>query len=259
MKPLPLFTLVVILPLAVSAEDAVTSARPVLPEISPADIVKTETHDLGGRTLILQEVTARALPLVRQPAPPAPPAAPPPAQTAETSLPIPLLQFSATAYHGTVLGSTPRTLFTLWRSGGEKTLSFWSSIQPEWLAGVSSLAGAVGQPDYNLLLLLATPVDLDQQAARAAERGQPFEPPAIPALPRGAAAFVPVGEALSPEEAAPIQALHDFYNANHKKLETEAATREAARAREEAERAAHPPVTQDTIIRFRVLSDAETR
>jgi hypothetical protein len=245
-----------------------------LPSIAALEIVETKTHDLGARKMIVQEVTAAALPFLADPPPP-PPEKPRMPLSAEAKARIadarieqrkrdrltPCL--SATVYHSKALGDQVRTLFTLTVPSEEdesglngEAIYFWSSLNANYLSQIPAFQGSDGTI-YHGLRMGVSNVDLDQRTALYASRGLSFPTPNIPALAPGKESFLIVhGEAESGDIAV-IQAVHDLYAVEHQNLKDAFEARNRAWRERDSYLKAHPEKPKDIVLRFRLIGEDE--
>ncbi len=264
---------------------------PELPEISQADIVSSETHDLGDRKIIVQEVNATALPALPDlPIPPPQPPRPalPPevvkarlaearAKQRERQRKTP--QLSAVVYHSKAFAGQVRTLFSLNKlpaedaSVGEppsilasefihenqplyegSSIYFWSTIDANLLSLLPQWQANDGTV-YESLQLSVNNIDLDQRAAAYSSRGRVYQSPSIPTFTVGNENYLIMDGEPVPEESAAIRDIHELYAAEYAKLTVAYNARERA-LRERAEYLkANPSKLKDSVIRYRLREE----
>ncbi|MEO5712137.1 MAG: hypothetical protein ABIT37_01505 [Luteolibacter sp.] len=212
------------------------------------DILKTETHQQGGRTITVQQIKPIALPEPAKPVAPPDPAAPAVQERiAEIQSEHPEQEFlfiGATVFRAK--DATVRSLVTLSPLGRAQPITFWSSADFALLSGFTSF---VGSDDETHSLMMAWGISeieaiSDIPTKRALDQGLTT----IPDLPAGKATFAVLSEKPDPATLASIQSLHDLYNNQHDQLVTAYQGREAARLRNEAELKAHPPKPKNIVL-----------
>lgn len=222
-------------------------------EVAKSDVLRTATHEQGGRTITIREIKPIALP------PPPPPAeitfAEPDAEFSqrlaeyrESRPKNELLFLGATVFRSK--DSSPRTLVRWWPMGGKGTVTFWSSADFALIAGgINSFADTAG--DSHHLLMGWGNVDIDHMAELYAAKGREYDAPDLPAFTEGKATFEITGDTKpTAEEMAVIQSLHDVYNSELERLETAYEGRERARIEREEYLRANPPQPKDITLNF---------
>ncbi len=229
-------------------------AEPAKPPyiVPAADILRTETHQQGGRHITIQQINPIELPLPPRANVPLPGVANAGASqtTAEDAASVSTAGFSfvgATVFHPQ--DSTPRTFVNFSPQGQVATVSFWSTADFAYLSGFSSFIGTDGI-DRSLIMTwdrqeIGSLSDL-MTGSGASDLGIPVMPP----LQTGAATFAIISGQPSQEIITAIRSLHDLYNNEYDRLKTAYEGRERARIAEEAELKAHPPAPKDLVIRY---------
>lgn len=210
------------------------------------DIISTKTVQQGGRTITIQRI--KPIPLPPPPPGPAPETleqATYPEQASEVSGPQPEWDFlivGATVFR--FRDAPPRTMVTYWPSGRGESVTLWSSADFRLLNGFTDFVAADGHA-YSIMLMLS-----DADPDNLAELQASWEP-GVPDFPVGNASFTVTGDAPADVRAlAPIAALHEIYNKEHRRLLFAWQGRERARLRREAELQANPPRPKDVTIRY---------
>ena len=116
--------------------------------VASKDILATEIHQQGGRTITVREITPIALP--------SPPMAEPPSDRTDPAVQArieafrakypkkELIRIGANVYHSQ--NSTPRTLVTYWpNNNDEPPVTLWSSADFSLLWGFASFVGSDGK------------------------------------------------------------------------------------------------------------------
>ena len=267
---------------------------PDLQNLKPADIISTQIHDLEDRKIIIQEVTAAALPAL--PDPDRDPLALAPKQPLsqenikariaqargrERERQQKMPQLSAVVYRSLAMAGQVRTLFglrTLPKEGlpqaallpghgtkpiqnnqplnGQETLYFWSTMDGNYLNMLPAWQAADGTT-YEGLEIYVENIDLDRRMALYAKRGLQYQAPQIPFIPLGEAPFLMVGGHPNLEESTIIQGIHDLYNAEETKLKAAFDLREQAKENQADFLKANPPKPNDVVLRFRFLDENE--
>ena len=216
--------------------------------VTSKDILDTEIHQQGGRTITVREIKPIALP--------PPPLAEPPvdktdpavqARIAAFRVKYPrneLIRIGATIYH--LPNSTTRTLITYWPNTDEQLVTLWSSADFSLLWGIASFIGSDGKT--RSLMMTWSNLYTDIQQRLLVRLGRPSVTPKIPELPSGKATYVIASGELTVEALASIQSLHDLYNNEHDRLLTAYHARELANTNRQAELKAHPPQPKDIVI-----------
>ncbi|MEO6476719.1 hypothetical protein [Luteolibacter sp.] len=216
------------------------------------DILDTTIQKEGGRTITIREIKPIALP------PPPAPVEPSTTgmdedfrkQLAEYQEEHPksdLLFIGATVFRAK--DSPPRTLVRFWPGGKSQEITFWSSADFALIAGgISSFTDNAG--DTHSILMGWGNVDIERMTDLYAAKGRVYDAPAMPDFPDEKAAFKIVGQQPSPEEIAPIEALHELYNKEYAELLRACQGREKARLENEAELKAHPPKPKDITLNY---------
>ena len=234
--------------------------EPAKPEfVVPAkDILETETHEQGGRTITIQEIKPIELP--------PPPAAHPPVDKADPAIQARIAEIHANHPQVEPIGlgatifrdknSAPRTLANYWPATQGETITFWSSADFSLLAGLSSFIGSDGKTRSLMMTWSTTQIDLLTESL--AEHGREYEGPEIPQFPTGKATFIIASGNPTAENLASIQSLHDVYNNDYEKLKAACEGREQARLQQEADLIAHPPQPKNiTLSHWRIDSPAQ--
>jgi hypothetical protein len=219
--------------------------------IIPAkDILKTTTHQQGGRTITVRKITPIALPEPSKAV--APPDTSQPAiqaRTAEITAKYPdqeLLFIGATVLHAQ--DSTIRSLVQISPMGGGESVRFWSSADFALLSGFSSFIGSDG--DAHSLMMSWSAEKIDSIAGFIEKQGSEYGIAKAPELPAGKAAFAIISEKPTETTLASIQSLHDLYNNEHDRLQKAYEGRERARLQHEAELIANPPKPKEIVLNY---------
>jgi hypothetical protein len=226
--------------------------EPPKPEfIIPAkDILKTTTHQQGGRTITVRKINPIALP-----EPPKAVALPDTSQPAiqesiaEITAKYPdqeLLFIGATVFHAK--DSTIRSLVQISPMGGGESVSFWSSADFALLSGFASFIGSEGYA--HSLIMSWGAEEIDSIAGFIEKQGTEYGIEKAPELPAGKAAFAIISEKPTEATLASIQSLHDLYNNEYDRLKTAYQGRERARLQHEAELIANPPKPKDIVLNY---------
>jgi hypothetical protein len=225
--------------------------------VPTTDILETQIHVQDGRKITVQKISPIALP-------PPPTAAPllnqssPAVQARIAALRAnhpkdEFVRIGATVYRSQ--DSAARTLITCWPDGAEEPVTFWSSADFALLSGFSSFLGSDGQT--RSLMMTWSTLDIDRLSEFLAKHGREYQPPAMPELPPGKAAFAITSGNPTAKTLASIQSLHDLYNNEHDRLLTAYQDREHARLQQEAELKAHPPKPKDIILNYWLTNSAD--
>jgi hypothetical protein len=214
------------------------------------DILKTETHQQGGRTITVQQIKPIALPEPAKPVSLPDPATPAVEERiAEVQSAYPeqeMLLIGATVFH--TKDATARSLVTLSPLGGGEPVTFFSSADFALLSGFASFVGSDGET--HALLMSWGNEEIGTLADLATKRGLDYGLTKIPELPTGKATFAVLSEKPDAATLASIQSLHDLYNNEHDKLLAAYQGREKARVRQETELKAHPPKPKDITLNY---------
>lgn len=216
--------------------------------VASKDILETDIHQQGGRTIIIQEINPIALP--------PPPMAEPPADKTDPEVQAriaalrakhpknEMVRIGATVYR--TPDSTTRTLITYWPNTDEQPVTLWSSADFSLLWGFSSFVGSDGITRSLMMTWSIHPSESRQRLL--ARLGKPPITTKIPVFPQGKATFMITAGNLTAEALASIQSLHDLYNNEHDRLLTAYHARERASTIRQAELRAHPPQPKDIVI-----------
>ncbi len=214
------------------------------------DILKTEIHQQGGRTITIQQIKPIALPAPAKPVPPPDPAVPDvQARIEEIQSAHPeqeLLLIGATIFR--TQDETFRSLVTLSPLGGGESVTFFSSADFALLSGFTSFIGTDGET-HSLIMSwgnekIGTVGDL------ATYRGLDYGLTTVPELPTGKATFAVLSENPDAATLASIRSLHDLYNNEHDRLQIAYEGRERFRLQNEAKLKAHPPQPKDIVLNY---------
>jgi hypothetical protein len=235
--------------LAVIIATALAEPAPELPIVTdPAKIIQSITYDLGERLLTVQELTKEALPM--------PPVLPPVVQAPATPYRSPFrLQRRASISVGAQIykrGNQPtRSFLTYHLPGQQQSITFWSSADWSLIAAIGRLTAS----DGTIWDLFCMPCVFDQD--RKTFRQQMMKMPSIPEMPAGASTWQIVSGNPTPEQMAPIDLYHAYYDAHLPELEAVQRTRLAEHQRLAAEALANPPEKKDITVQYRTLSPEE--
>lgn len=146
-------------------------------------------------------------------------------------------------------GGVVRTHFHVWgiaNDGEYKPMSFWSSGDFSHLSGIGAFTDKEGET--RALFMVWGIIDVPRFARLHADNDSEYNPPEVPELPDGEAAFV-VAEGQPDEELlAAVHALHEILNHDAAELKTAYEGRENARREREEYLNANPPQPKDIII-----------
>jgi hypothetical protein len=213
------------------------------------DVLETKSIQQGGRTITVREIKPITLP----PPPPPPEPLTPEAETIfrarvaayrESHPRIKMAFISATVFRSK--DSPPRTLVRCWPEGKRATITFWSSADFGLISGIHAFADANGT-SHSMLMGWGY-VSVETMSKMRAAWLQAYGASSPPTFPQGKASFEFIGTPPAAEDLAPIQALHDLYNAEHARLKTAFEGRERARLEREAHVKANPPQPRDLTI-----------
>jgi hypothetical protein len=131
-----------------------------------------------------------------------------------------------------------------------RSFEAWSNINFDYLRGL----GTLRLPSSEILILAMGmgEVDTARLAARFASVGRPYQPPSIPALPASPEtdpAYIVVKGDPTPDELAPITALHALYQYEHARLKAARDHTARLNAERRAWQQAHPPQPEDIVIK----------
>jgi len=212
------------------------------------DILKTETHWQGGRTITVQQIKPIALPAPAKPIAPPDPADPTIQEritTAQRAHPEQEFLFvGATVFRAK--NATVRSFVTLSPLGRAQPITVWSSADFALLSGFSSFIGSDGE-DHSLIMAWGT-TEIEAISDIPTQRGFDFGLSKIPELPPGKATFVVLFDHPDPATLASIQSLHDLYNNEHDRLLCAYQGRERARLQHEAELKANPTQPKNIVL-----------
>ena len=217
--------------------------------IVPAqDVLKTKTHQQGGRTITVRRIAPIALPPQVKAAPPVnindPAIQGRIAKFIEESPADEFLCAGATVFHPK--DSAPLSFVQIWPQGKGESITLWSSADFGLLSGVSSFLGSDG--GTRSLMLMWSASETDTRASLQTELGP--DAPKIPLLPPGKATFSIISGAPSPQTLTSIQSLHDIYNNEHARLAAAHEGRQRAQLQQEAELKANPPRPKDITLNY---------
>ena len=221
-------------------------------EVASKDILQSAAYQQGGRTVTIQKIQPLALP------PPPIPVKPVTVELdEETSRRFDeyrkahpatrFLMLGATVFHFN--DSPPRTLVRYWPPGKGKSVAFWSSVDFALIAGgIQSFADGAGRNNVMWIgwgnAKMGTRFDLQKGPNNR------YGAPPLPEFASGPATFEDVGDQLTAEEVAPIQAIHDLYNKNYEQLKSAYEGRERSRLEHEAWVAANPQQPKDITLNY---------
>jgi hypothetical protein len=236
-------------PIADSTSPGLESPPATL-DIKPEDILSTKVRDLGDRKLVIQKVVPYDLSAYA----PSPESVvsvavdETPAKLPEAIRETEFVFIGATVYTSKDQPDQPRTLVQLWPQGSKEPITCWSSANWNWLAGFGSFQGTDGR-HYALIMSHSTE-DVERMEELHQRFGGTYQSPTPPEFPAGRATFQVTSGASDAETLAPLQALHDLYNAESAQLQAAHEAREAANKQQEAERLANPPQPKDITLRY---------
>jgi len=214
------------------------------------DILKTETHQQGGRTITIRQIKPIALPEPAKPVPPPDPTTPAiQERIAAVQAEHPnqeFLMIGATVYR--LKNTTVRSFVTLSPLGRAQPITFWSSADFALLSGFVSFIGSDGETHH--LIMSWGNNEIEAISDIATSRGRDLALAKAPVLPAGKATFAVLSENPDPATLASIQSLHDLYNNQHDQLLTAYQGRERARIQHEAELKAHPPIPKNIVLNY---------
>lgn len=164
------------------------------------------------------------------------------------------LSLSATVYRSERYPGKVRTLLRWWSLDHKREFKAWSNIDAMWLSGFGNFQSAT---TFYSLFMMPSEMDVDLWEARVVGRGRQFTPPQIPELPETANSFVVTGGEPSPEELAPIIAVHDLLKTEGEKLRLTYERRRQAQKEQEAYLKANPPKPEDVVIRYWRIQKSE--
>jgi hypothetical protein len=141
-----------------------------------------------------------------------------------------------------------RTLVTVWITGQQEPVSFWSSGDFSLLSGIGTFTDKQGES--RALFMMWSIFDTNRFANRMAELGREYDPPEIPDLPSDKAAYVIHQGNLNDDLLTAIDSLHEILN--HDSVELRRAYEGRVRANEEREAylKANPPQPKDIILNY---------
>ena len=236
-----------------SGEDENPSLAPTL-GIRAQDIRETTVRELDEQKFIFQRVQPVEL---APPQPEVPPTEPLTSQelAAAARAKQKLLFLGGSVYSADDSPDKYRTLVRYWPEGGEEVI-FWSSANFLFLGGFASFEAGEGNSTVSYSLILsASDFHMASFAELPAKKPLWDLPTDIPEFPEGKAKFVVVKGSATPEQLAPIQALHDLYNSQINELKASYLARvEEAREREEYLKA-HPPEKKNLIFHHWRIDD----
>ena len=241
--------------------EPVASGTPAKPlpklEIPAENILSTKVQNLEDHKLILQEVVPMDLPPPPEPAAPVEMTAERRAAFEARKLQIKqrrLLSLSVAVYRSERYQGKVRTLFQ-WRSDDrQREFKAWSNVDAVWLSGYANFQTAT---TFYSVFMIPSEFDIDRREALVASRGRKFTPPQIPELPVTANSFVVSEGEPTPEELAPIVAIHDLFKTEGEKLRLTYEKRILAQKEEAAYLKAHPPKPEDIVVRYWRIQKSE--
>jgi len=214
------------------------------------DILKTVTHQQGGRTITIRQIKPIALPEPAKPIPLPDPTTPAiQERIAEVQAEHPNQEFllvGATVYHSK--DATVRSFVTISPLGRAQPVTLWSSADFALLSGFPSFIGSDGET-HSLIMAWGN-TEIEAISDIPTTRGRDLALTKAPALPAGKATFAVLSENPDPATLASIQSLHDLYNNQHDQLLTAYQGREQARIQLEAELKAHPPKPKNIVLNY---------
>ncbi|GAA5127499.1 hypothetical protein GCM10023212_32480 [Luteolibacter yonseiensis] len=229
-----------------------TPAAPAPPKpvftVPAADVLKTETHQQGGRSITVREI--KPIPLPEPAAIPAPPDPGNPAVRARIAAlrdrqpGAGLFSIGATVYRSQSSGT--RSIVTWLPEPDAPPVTFWSSADFSLLQGISGFSCSDGT-HFNFIMMWSV-IDMDQMTDRFEEYGKVWQPPAIPVFAESPATFSYVSADPGPEASAALQSLHDIYNSEHDRLSVAKQGRDQASLEQAARLKADPPVPRDIVL-----------
>jgi hypothetical protein len=214
------------------------------------DILNTETHQQGGRTITVRQIKPIALPEPEKPVPPPDPADSAVGErVAEVQSAHPEQEFlfiGATVFHAK--DSTVRSVVTLSPLGNGEPVTFFSSADFGLLSGFASFVGSDGET--HSLIMSWGMEKIETLPDIVTKHGHDYDLTKIPELPEGKATFAILSKNSTAATLASVQSLHDLYNNEHDRLLAAYEGREKARLQNEAELKAHPTKPKDIVLNF---------
>jgi hypothetical protein len=219
-------------------------------EIQPEDIISTKVVIRDGQKFTLQKVEPQEItPL---PVPPPPKTLTPKQQAARAAQRASMGKFRTLMVSCTVHDDN-KTLLR-WQSQDKDPVehfSAWSNVNFHHLTSLTRFKK--NDTTYNVMFGIGD-VDTAQMNRLHARRNTTYTPPTIPTLPadsKTSPSYLVTEGNPTVEDLAPIDGLHELYQAHHNDLVTEHQRIKAENAQRAAELAANPPdPTPDLIIRY---------
>lgn len=225
------------------------------PRFQPSsnEILRTTTHQQGGRTVTIQQIKPPPIPPVPDcragiPSEASSEAFRQKAEEFRASHPRSRFLFIGAAVYRSQ-DSPPRTLMRLHPEGRGETLELWSDMDMALVAGgINSYLADDGVPRH--LIIGWSNIVVDNLARFFAAEDRPYAPPPPPEFTGGDATFHITRGQPSAADLAAIRSLHGIYNSNHGKLLAAWRGREDARLRREAWLRANPPQPRDIVLKY---------
>jgi hypothetical protein len=214
-----------------------------------ADILTTQVHHQGGRTITLSEIRPITLPTPLQPTPPA---LSDPAVQQRLKNPAADPQDAGLILAGATVfrlpdGST-RSLVTLTSATTGEAVTFFSSADFGLLASIGTFTGTDGK---NRSLILSWSVEPCENTTDLTTRLQAsYGLKKTPKLPPGTASYTLLTGNPDPATLITIQSLHQISTTERPRLLAVQQATERAQLNQEAQFKAHPPKPRDIILNY---------
>jgi hypothetical protein len=185
--------------------------------VKPTDLISSQVHHQGGRTITLSEIKPIALPTRLKPTPPAltDPAVQQRLQNPSTDpQDAGLILAGATVFR--LPDGTARSLVTLTSATTAETVTFLSSADFGLLASISAFTGTDGKNRSLILSWSTEPCDTPTDLATRLQHHHGLKK--LPKLPPGTPSYALLAGNPDPATRTALQSLHQIYTTEHPRL-----------------------------------------
>jgi len=216
----------------------------VKPEIRPEDVISTKVTDLGDRKITIRKIVPLELPQVPEAAVSG--EARVASRAGNQAIPERVvLMMSVSVHRSESYPGKVRTLFRWWSQDRTREFQAWSNVDGCWLSGFGEFKA--GGKQYALVFVIGEQ-DVDKIAAAMARHGAAYTSLQIPELPQDGPAFVVTSGSPTPDEVAPIQAVHNLIRNEGERLRLAYEGRKQAEKARAQEEKTHPQKPKDIVL-----------